>query len=215
MFYVFVLAICVVGVVDGVTPGVVGCYSDLGSISNSLPDGEVNSADLFVLLANWNGVGPTGDLDRNGNVNSLDLFRLLSDWGICTDLCTSCTFVPSSLCVPVDTISSTSSVCTPPLSMFVNITVVQQLVAKKRRDEMIRNNNVDHHRVPTASSSSPSSTIVGDLEQLSQPFSTKPFLAYDGAKSEWHLIEDEGDGSELSQTDYVDPPTKIRHANNK
>lgn len=52
------------------------CAADLNG------DGQVNGADLGLLLANWNGSG-TGDLDGSGAVTGADLGELLAAWGAC------------------------------------------------------------------------------------------------------------------------------------
>lgn len=46
-------------------------------------DGQVNSSDLALLLANWGGAGPVGDANGDGVVNSGDLPILLGSWGPC------------------------------------------------------------------------------------------------------------------------------------
>lgn len=53
------------------------CEGDLDT------DGTVGSADLAILLANWERIGAIGDLDGNGRVEAADLARLLSRWGPC------------------------------------------------------------------------------------------------------------------------------------
>lgn len=52
------------------------CPADLNG------DGQVNGADLGVLLGNFGGSG-VGDLDQNGIVDGADLGRLLGTWGPC------------------------------------------------------------------------------------------------------------------------------------
>jgi len=52
------------------------CAADLNG------DGQVNGADLGLLLANWNGTG-TGDMDGSGAVTGADLGELLAAWGTC------------------------------------------------------------------------------------------------------------------------------------
>jgi len=44
-------------------------------------DGQVNGADLTMLLGNWGGSG-VGDVDGSGTVNGADLSAVLSNWGI-------------------------------------------------------------------------------------------------------------------------------------
>lgn len=46
-------------------------------------DGEVDGADLGVLLAAWDTAGSTADLDGNGTVDGADLGALLAAWGSC------------------------------------------------------------------------------------------------------------------------------------
>jgi hypothetical protein len=43
-------------------------------------NGEVNAADLAVILNNWGGSGP-GDLDGDGSVGAADLAAVLNAWG--------------------------------------------------------------------------------------------------------------------------------------
>ncbi|MCA9286011.1 MAG: hypothetical protein KDA22_12380 [Phycisphaerales bacterium] len=52
------------------------CTGDLNG------DGQVNGADLGLLLADWGGSGP-GDLTGNGVVDGADLGILLGAWGPC------------------------------------------------------------------------------------------------------------------------------------
>jgi hypothetical protein len=44
-------------------------------------DGDVDAADLAVLLALWGTSGPAGDLSGDGTVSAADLTALLSAWG--------------------------------------------------------------------------------------------------------------------------------------
>jgi hypothetical protein len=55
------------------------CMADLTG------DGQVNSADLGMLLSSWGITLPSGvgDVDHNGVVNAPDLAALLSHWGVC------------------------------------------------------------------------------------------------------------------------------------
>lgn len=47
-------------------------------------DGQVNSADLALLLANWGAANPSaGDVNGDGEVDSRDLPALLGSWGPC------------------------------------------------------------------------------------------------------------------------------------
>lgn len=52
------------------------CRADLNG------DGDVDGADLGVLLSNW-GTGGAGDLDGSGAVDGADLGQLLAEWGDC------------------------------------------------------------------------------------------------------------------------------------
>lgn len=45
-------------------------------------DGQVNGADLGLLIGNWGGAG-TGDLNGDGTVNGADLGILIGHWGPC------------------------------------------------------------------------------------------------------------------------------------
>ena len=48
-------------------------------------DGNVDSADLAELLADWGPCpGCAADFDGDGDVDSADLAELLADWGPCT-----------------------------------------------------------------------------------------------------------------------------------
>jgi hypothetical protein len=51
----------------------------VGDITNN---GEVDGADLGVLLGDWGG-SVSGDLDGNGSVDGADLGILLGNWGPC------------------------------------------------------------------------------------------------------------------------------------
>jgi hypothetical protein len=65
---------------DAVTEAEEICVGDLNG------DGEVNGADLGLILGAW---GPctatpcTGDLNGDGNVNGADLGLILGAWGAC------------------------------------------------------------------------------------------------------------------------------------
>ena len=47
-------------------------------------DGQVNGADLALLLAAWLEERSIADLDRSGQVNGADLAILLGAWGLCS-----------------------------------------------------------------------------------------------------------------------------------
>jgi hypothetical protein len=66
---------CAITVVSG--GGNACCIADLNA------DGDVNAADLSVLLASWGLDNATADLDRNGSVGASDLAILLASWGGC------------------------------------------------------------------------------------------------------------------------------------
>ncbi len=53
------------------------CLGDLNG------DGQVDAADLAILLGEWGESGPLGDLDFNAVVNAADLAILLGAWGQC------------------------------------------------------------------------------------------------------------------------------------
>lgn len=53
------------------------CTADLNG------DGDVNGADLGLLLAAWGSSDPTADLNGDGDVNGADLGLLLAAWGAC------------------------------------------------------------------------------------------------------------------------------------
>ncbi len=55
-----------------------GCFADLNA------NGEVDGADLGLLLTNWGGSG-CGDLDFNGVIDGADLGLLLNSWGPCVE----------------------------------------------------------------------------------------------------------------------------------
>ena len=46
-------------------------------------DGQIDGADLIILLGDWG--GPGGDLDGNGTTDGEDLLLLLSGWGPCPE----------------------------------------------------------------------------------------------------------------------------------
>ena len=52
------------------------CPADLNN------DGQVNGADVGLLLSQWNGTG-AGDLDESGSVDGGDMGLLLAGWGSC------------------------------------------------------------------------------------------------------------------------------------
>ena len=57
-------------------------------IADLLVDGQVNGADLGVLLAFWGPVNtalPKADINKDGFVNGADLGYLLGAWGPCTN----------------------------------------------------------------------------------------------------------------------------------
>lgn len=53
-----------------------GCSADLND------DGEVNGADIGLLLADW-GFAGAGDLNGDGTTNGADIGLLLAEWGAC------------------------------------------------------------------------------------------------------------------------------------
>ncbi len=44
-------------------------------------DGDVDLADLLMVLSNWGTSGPDGDTDGDGDVDLADLLNVLSNWG--------------------------------------------------------------------------------------------------------------------------------------
>ena len=52
------------------------CPADLNG------DGQVNGADLGLLIGNWGGTG-VGDINNDGGVNGADLGLLIGNWGAC------------------------------------------------------------------------------------------------------------------------------------
>ena len=69
------------GTPDSVTIMAVGpestsCPADLDS------NGQVNTADLLELFAQWGTAGPA-DLNGDGTVNTEDLLILFANWGPC------------------------------------------------------------------------------------------------------------------------------------
>ena len=62
------------GVGDACEP--VACLGDLDG------NGQVDGADLAVLLGGWG--GPSGDLDGSGTTDGADLAVLLGAWGPCS-----------------------------------------------------------------------------------------------------------------------------------
>ena len=73
--------------------GAYGCETDKDVYYISLPgpdcpadfdgDGDVDTADLLILLAAWGTAGPDGDVDFDGDVDTADLLALLAAWGPC------------------------------------------------------------------------------------------------------------------------------------
>ena len=55
-----------------------GCAEDIDG------DGEVDVADILILIANWGSSDPAYDLDGNGTVSVSDLLLLIAAWGPCT-----------------------------------------------------------------------------------------------------------------------------------
>ena len=53
------------------------CVGDLNG------DGQVNGADVGLMLAAWGSSDPTADLTGDGLVNGADLGLLLGGWGLC------------------------------------------------------------------------------------------------------------------------------------
>jgi hypothetical protein len=43
-------------------------------------DGDVDAADLSVLLSSWGPMTGPGDINRDGSIDAADLSILLSDW---------------------------------------------------------------------------------------------------------------------------------------
>jgi uncharacterized protein (TIGR03118 family) len=69
------------GGVDG-TSGLFGRI-DVGKEKNDADvdgDGDVDGADLGILLTQWDTVGPEGDLNGDGNVDGADLGIMLAAW---------------------------------------------------------------------------------------------------------------------------------------
>jgi hypothetical protein len=57
--------------------GPVTCTADLNL------DGEVNGADLTILLGSWGTSDPVADLSGDGLVGGADLTIMLGNWGLC------------------------------------------------------------------------------------------------------------------------------------
>ena len=72
-------------------PNISGRWSDLGGntvcecIGDVSGDGQVNGADIGVLLSAWGPCGITcpGDLNHDGMINGFDLGLMLANWGPC------------------------------------------------------------------------------------------------------------------------------------
>jgi hydroxyacylglutathione hydrolase len=56
------------------------CAAQCG-LGDLTDDGSVNSADLAVLLGEWDTEGSTADLNEDGTVDAADLATLLASWG--------------------------------------------------------------------------------------------------------------------------------------
>ena len=69
------------GVPDCCDEGV-SCDPCLGDVNN---DGQVNGADISVLLGFWglNGKPVAADINKDGSVDGADLAQLLGSWGEC------------------------------------------------------------------------------------------------------------------------------------
>jgi uncharacterized membrane protein len=61
-----------------------GVLDDCECLADLFGDGQVNGADLGILLSQWGqGAGAVADINRDGIVNAADLSILLSSWGAC------------------------------------------------------------------------------------------------------------------------------------
>ncbi|MCH2144807.1 MAG: dockerin type I repeat-containing protein, partial [Phycisphaerales bacterium] len=48
-------------------------------------DGEVNGADLSLVLGEWSTSNPTSDINGDGTVDGADLALILGEWGPCPE----------------------------------------------------------------------------------------------------------------------------------
>lgn len=73
-----------IGTFNGQQRGFVA-FAPLECPGDLFVDGQVNGADLGVLLSQWGSVVPNivSDINRDGVVNGADLGLLLSNWGLC------------------------------------------------------------------------------------------------------------------------------------
>ncbi len=68
--------------IDDVRVYAAGC-TDSPCIGDLNGDGQVNGADVGLMLAAWGSGDPTADLTGDGLVNGADLGLLLGGWGVC------------------------------------------------------------------------------------------------------------------------------------
>ena len=73
------------------TGGVVDGFGTLLGLGKARPclgdingDGQVNAADLGLLISGWGGPG-SSDLNLDGSTDAADLGLLISAWGPCPD----------------------------------------------------------------------------------------------------------------------------------
>ena len=59
------------------------CDEDTGCVGDIDGDGDVDGADLSLLLGAWTTADQDADLDDNGTVDGADLSLLLAAWGTC------------------------------------------------------------------------------------------------------------------------------------
>ncbi len=95
------------GVAGGAPATCGGCEADLNF------DGQVDGADLGLLLAAWDTASPLADLNGSGKVDGADLGLLLSEWGACNappvnDLCGNAVTIGLGE-TPFCTVNATSS----------------------------------------------------------------------------------------------------------
>jgi hypothetical protein len=62
---------------DGIPDQCQGCRADLNG------NGEVDGADLGIILVNWGGASSAADLNGDGTIDGADLGIILVSWGPC------------------------------------------------------------------------------------------------------------------------------------
>jgi hypothetical protein len=59
------------------------CEDNCPADSHGNGDGVVAVDDLLIVIGNYGGVGPAGDVDEDGIVGVNDLLMVIDSWGLC------------------------------------------------------------------------------------------------------------------------------------